>query len=113
MTSTRTPEPVPRPRSPWSGSRHETWHRWQLDRVTSLAEVSQVLGSARGGADRRAPRRLVAGRTHEERSARGDPAVAAPARRGSTPCGLHDSAAGAALSTVAAAHRGRARGAGV
>ena len=43
MTSTRTPEPAPRPRSPWSGSRHETWHRWQLDRVTSLAEVSQVL----------------------------------------------------------------------
>ena len=45
MTSTRTPEPVPRPRSPWSGSRYETWHRWQLDRATSLAEVSQVLGT--------------------------------------------------------------------
>ncbi len=45
MTSTRPPEPVPRPRSPWSGSRYETWHRWQLDRVTSLAEASQVIGT--------------------------------------------------------------------
>ena len=31
--------PVPRPPSPWPGSRHETVHRWQLDDAVSLADV--------------------------------------------------------------------------
>lgn len=34
---------TPRPRSPWTGSHHQTQHRWQLDAVTSLAGVTQAL----------------------------------------------------------------------
>lgn len=37
------PIPTPRPRSPWSGSHHETLHRWQLDDVLGLDEVAGVL----------------------------------------------------------------------
>lgn len=34
---------LPRPRSPWTGSQHQTRHRWQLDPVGSLAEAAKDL----------------------------------------------------------------------
>ncbi len=34
---------LPRPRSPWTGSQHQTRHRWQLDLVGSLAEAAKDL----------------------------------------------------------------------
>ncbi|MBA3278352.1 MAG: hypothetical protein H0U22_06470 [Geodermatophilaceae bacterium] len=34
---------TPRPRSPWTGSRYETRHRWQLDLVSSTAEATKEL----------------------------------------------------------------------
>lgn len=39
---TETP-PSGRPPSPWSGSHHEDQHRWQLDRVRTLAEAAEAL----------------------------------------------------------------------
>ena len=43
MSSTTNTSPVPRPRSPWTGSQHETRHRWQLDGVASLAQAMEML----------------------------------------------------------------------
>lgn len=34
---------IRRPRSPWTGSRYETRHRWQLDVVSDLAEAAKDL----------------------------------------------------------------------
>lgn len=42
MSST-TPRSEPRPASPWSGSAHQTRHRWQLDLVRSLPEAADRL----------------------------------------------------------------------
>lgn len=36
-------DPLPPPRSPWTGSQHRTRHRWQLDGATSLAEAARTL----------------------------------------------------------------------
>lgn len=54
MTSTRTSEPGPRPRSPWSGSRYETWHRWQR-LVATRASRRRRAGTASGAASSTAP----------------------------------------------------------
>ena len=35
--------PAPRSASPWSGSRHETQHRWQLDGARSLSDAADHL----------------------------------------------------------------------
>jgi hypothetical protein len=43
MPSTTFTASTPRPRSPWPGSQHHAEHRWQLDGVTSLAEVTRLL----------------------------------------------------------------------
>lgn len=43
MSSTTHPGSTPRPRSPWTGSRHQTQHRWQLDGATSLSDVTTSL----------------------------------------------------------------------
>jgi hypothetical protein len=42
MTITPTTRPD-RPASPWTGSRHETRHRWQLDGVRTLDEAIELL----------------------------------------------------------------------
>lgn len=43
MSAISNDDSAPRPRSPWTGSQHQTQHRWQLDAVTSLAGVTQAL----------------------------------------------------------------------
>ncbi len=43
MSVTTERDFVPRSRSPWTGSRYETRHRWQLDLVSSLAEAATEL----------------------------------------------------------------------
>ncbi|MBA3418860.1 MAG: hypothetical protein H0U09_09195 [Geodermatophilaceae bacterium] len=43
MCATTERDFLPRPRSPWTGSRYETRHRWQLDLVSSLAEAAKEL----------------------------------------------------------------------
>lgn len=48
MSVTAHHHPGPRPRSPWTGSQHQTRHRWQLDVATSLAEVAQALQELAG-----------------------------------------------------------------
>ena len=43
MTVTTNHDVAPRPPSPWTGSRHQTLHRWQLDVTASLAGATQTL----------------------------------------------------------------------
>jgi hypothetical protein len=43
MHSTTEHDRAPRPPSPWSGSQHETRHRWQLDDVRSLTDAAEDL----------------------------------------------------------------------
>jgi hypothetical protein len=43
LSVTTPADSSPRPRSPWTGSRYETRHRWQLDQVTTLAEATEQL----------------------------------------------------------------------
>lgn len=43
MSVTAPADSSPRPRSPWTGSRFETRHRWQLDHVPTLAEAARQL----------------------------------------------------------------------
>lgn len=43
MSVTTGRHPAPRPPSPWTGSRHQTRHRWQLELVSSLAEAGRAL----------------------------------------------------------------------
>ncbi len=43
MSVTINPDSGRRPQSPWTGSQHQTQHRWQLDVATSLADATQSL----------------------------------------------------------------------
>ena len=43
MSVTTEHDFTPRPRSPWTGSRYETRHRWQLDLISSMAEATKEL----------------------------------------------------------------------
>ena len=43
MSVTTEHDSVRRPPSPWTGSEHQTRHRWQLDRVSSLADAAKDL----------------------------------------------------------------------
>lgn len=43
MSVTTERDFVPRPRSPWTGSRYQTRHRWQLDLVGSVGEAAKEL----------------------------------------------------------------------
>lgn len=43
MHTTTEHDGAPRPPSPWSGSQHETRHRWQLDDARSLTDAAENL----------------------------------------------------------------------
>lgn len=43
MSVTTEDDLLPRPASPWTGSQHQTRHRWQLDLVSSLADAAKDL----------------------------------------------------------------------